>query len=43
MAKALRKRYPKAKSFILLEDKDPAGNLSKKGISVKEQSKIKVS
>ena len=43
MAKALRKRYPKAKSFTLLEDNDPSGNLSKKGVNAKAKAKIKVS
>jgi transposase len=42
MAKALRSRYPKAKSFVLLEDNDPSGNLSTKGIESKRAAKIKV-
>ena len=39
---ALRKRYPKAKSFLALEDNDPTGNLSKAGIAAKAKQKIEV-
>lgn len=42
MAKALHKHYPKAKSFVLLEDNDPSGNLSSKGVKAKAAAKIKV-
>ena len=42
MAKAFKSRYPKAKSYTLLEDNDPTGNLSGKGIKAKQEAKIKV-
>ena len=42
MAKALKKRYRGRSSFLLLEDNDPTGNLSKAGIKAKAAAKIKV-
>lgn len=39
---ALKKQYPTAKKFTLLEDNDPTGNTSKKGIAAKEKGNIKV-
>ena len=37
---ALQKHYPTVKRFCVLEDNDPTGNLSKKGIRAKEAAKI---
>ena len=39
---ALKKRYRCAKSFTILEDNDPTGNLSKLGIAAKKECKMKV-
>ena len=42
LAKALKKEYPGKKKFRALEDNDPTGNLSKKGIAAKVDCKIEV-
>jgi hypothetical protein len=42
VATALKKRYPKKKSFTILEDNDPTGNYSKKGIAEKIKQKLTV-
>jgi hypothetical protein len=42
VAPALKKRYPKKTSFCVLEDNDPTGNNSGKGIAAKQESKLKV-
>lgn len=39
---ALRKQYPTRTSWSVLEDNDPTGNLSKKGIAAKKAAKINV-
>jgi hypothetical protein len=39
---ALLKRYPRSKSWLLLEDNDPTGFKSTAGIHAKRQAKIKV-
>ena len=42
LAKALKKEHPGKKKFRALEDNDPTGNLSKKGIAAKVDCKIEV-
>ena len=39
---ALEKQFPAKKSFCILEDNDPTGNLSKKGIEAKVSAKLAV-
>ena len=39
---ALRKRYPRTKRFSVLEDNDPTGNKSKKGLEAKRCARIEV-
>ena len=39
VAKALKKRYPAEKAYCVLEDNDPTGNFSKKGIAAKAAEK----
>ena len=39
---ALKRRYPRTKTFTILEDNDPTGNLSKVGIAAKKDCKMKV-
>ena len=39
---AMKKRWPSNKSWTLLEDNDPTGFKSKKGIIAKRQAKLKV-
>lgn len=39
---ALRARYPRTKQFCILEDNDPTGNQSKKGIEAKRLAKLEV-
>ena len=40
VAPALRKQYPRMKSFVALEDNDPTGNRSKLGLAAKAKAKI---
>jgi hypothetical protein len=40
VAPALKRRYPSRTSFRILEDNDPTGNLSGKGIAAKKASKL---
>ena len=42
VAPALRKHYPRKRSFSMLEDNDPSGNQSGKGRKAKEASKLNV-
>lgn len=42
VAKALKKRYPAKKAYCVLEDNDPTGNFSKKGIAAKAAEKLYV-
>ena len=37
----LQKAYPEKRSFTLLEDNDPTGNMSKKGVEAKRVAKLK--
>ena len=39
---ALKKHYPKRAKFTLLEDNDPTGNMSKKGIAAKAAGNMEV-
>ena len=39
---ALRSRYPRTKQFCVLEDNDPTGNRSKKGLQAKQEAKLEV-
>ena len=39
---ALKKRYPTKTQFTILEDNDPTGNRSKKGIAAKAVAKMDV-
>ena len=39
---ALRKHYPGRSKFTILEDNDPTGNLSKKGVAAKQKGKMEV-
>ena len=39
---ALRTRYPRTKHFCILEDNDPAGNRSKKGLQAKADAHLDV-
>lgn len=39
---ALKKQYPSRSSFTILEDNDPTGNMSKKGIAAKAACKMRV-
>ena len=39
---ALRARYPRTRRFCILEDNDPTGNRSKKGIEAKRQAHLEV-
>ena len=39
---ALKKRFPGRASHMILEDNDPTGNLSKKGVKAKQGCKLKV-
>ena len=38
----MKKRYRRMKSFMILEDNDPVGNLSNLAITAKKESKMKV-
>ena len=42
LAPALRREYPRASSYKLLEDNDPSGYKSRLGIEAKRESKIRV-
>ena len=42
VAPALKAHYPGKRSFSLLEDNDPSGNTSKKGVAAKAASKLHV-
>ena len=42
VAKAVKKRYPGIRNFAVLEDNDPTGNVSGKGLEAKRQSKLHV-
>ena len=39
---ALKKRYPNQKTFTILEDNDPTGNFSKKGVAAKAAANMEV-
>ena len=39
---ALRARFPRTKQFCVLEDNDPTGNQSKKGLQAKQDAKLEV-
>jgi hypothetical protein len=39
---ALKKRYTSRKRFVLLEDNDPTGNCSKRGVAAKREGKMEV-
>ena len=42
VAPALQKRYPHRSSFTILEDNDPTGNMSRRGVKAKKTAKLKV-